>query len=165
MKIRLNNLIACLRERDRDRDREDDGERSRFERFECSWRRFPKSSVQKRSEYTITDDELMVSFDVSSLFPSVPVDIALAKLEAHLKCNIKHEKKSIYMEVASLCMKQSYFQFRDKIYKVEFGTNMGHPLSPLIAELFMAAFEIDLKTNEMLPRIWHRYTVVNRLRY
>ena len=61
------------------------------------------------------------------------------------------------MEVATLCMKQSYFQFRENIYKVDFGTNMGHPLSPLISELFMSSFEIDLKASGKLPRVWHRY--------
>lgn len=54
-------------------------------------------------------------------------------------------------------MKQSYFQFREKIYQVEFGTNMGNPLSPLIAELFMAMFEMNLKEKGLLPRVWFRY--------
>lgn len=54
-------------------------------------------------------------------------------------------------------MKQSFFQFREKIYQVEFGTNMGNPLSPLIAEVFMANFEMTLKEWGILPRIWHRY--------
>lgn len=40
---------------------------------------------------------------------------------------------------------------------MEFGTNMGHPLSPLIAELFMSFLEMELKTNDQMPRIWHRY--------
>lgn len=114
--------------------------------------------VDRISECTMNDDERMTSFDVSSLYPSIPVDIALERLREHLdKCNVQNDKKSVYMEVASLCMKHSYFQFCDKIYIVEFGTNMGHPLSPLIAELFMAAFETDLKSCGLLPRIWHRY--------
>lgn len=88
----------------------------------------------------------MVSFDVCSLFPSIPVETALIELEKHLnKCEIKPEKKLIYMEVAKLCMHQSFFQFRDRMYKVKFGTNMGNPLSPLIAECLMASFEISLR--------------------
>lgn len=54
-------------------------------------------------------------------------------------------------------MNQSFFQFREKIYKVERGTNMGNPLSPMIAEFFMSALEIGLKKNNLLPRVWHRY--------
>lgn len=68
-----------------------------------------------------------------------------------------NEKKAVYFEVAQLCMNQSYFQFREKTYKVEHGTNMGNPLSPLISELFMSAFEINLSERGLLPRVWHRY--------
>lgn len=114
--------------------------------------------VEKISNCMLNENEVMTSFDVSSLFPSIPVDIALKKLDEHLnKCNVEQMKRAVYMEVATLCMKQSYFQFREDIYKVEFGTNMGHPLSPLIAELFMSAFEMDLKSCGLLPRVWHRY--------
>lgn len=34
---------------------------------------------------------------------------------------------------------------------------MRNPLSPLISEVFMAKFEMDLKSTGVLPRIWHRY--------
>lgn len=95
---------------------------------------------------------------MSSLFPSIPVDIALDQLKKHLnESTIENEKKEIYYKLAKMCMEQSYFQFREKIYKVEVGTNMGNPLSPLIAELFMAKFEMDLKEKGLLPRIWFRY--------
>lgn len=32
-----------------------------------------------------------------------------------------------------------------------------YTLSPLIVELFMSAFEMDLKSNGQIPRVWHRY--------
>lgn len=92
------------------------------------------------------------------MFPSIPVDIALKVLENHLNdIQLDSDKKSVYLETARLCMNQSYFEFRNKIYKVEFGTNMGNPLSPLIAELFMSFFEIHLRKNNLLPRVWLRY--------
>lgn len=79
-------------------------------------------------------------------------------LEKYLEAiDIDNDKKSLYLEVAKLCMNQSFFQFREKIYKVEFGTSMGNPLSPLIAEIFMAHFEISLKSENLLPRVWLRY--------
>lgn len=34
---------------------------------------------------------------------------------------------------------------------------MGNPFSPLIAELFMASFEINLRERNMLPKSWLRY--------
>lgn len=34
---------------------------------------------------------------------------------------------------------------------------MGNPLSPLIAELFMSAMEMNLTERNLLPPVWHRY--------
>lgn len=44
-----------------------------------------------------------------------------------------------------LCMHQCFSQFREKVYQVEFGSNMGIPLSQLIAECSMANFELSRK--------------------
>lgn len=114
--------------------------------------------VEKIKEVVINNEEIMVSFDVVSLFPSIPVDIALSELEKYLDTvDIPNNKKEIYKNVAKLCMEQNFFQFRNKFYKVEKGTNMGNPLSPLISELFMSAFEIHLQNMGLLPRVWCRY--------
>ncbi|XP_055306468.1 uncharacterized protein LOC129570775 [Sitodiplosis mosellana] len=114
--------------------------------------------VDKVKTVKLNQNEIMTSFDVSSLFPSVPVDIALEVLENHLNnLDIDNDKRQIYIQTARLCMKHNFFQFRDKVYKVEFGTNMGNPLSPIIADLFMSAFEVNLKRQNLLPRVWHRY--------
>jgi len=113
--------------------------------------------VDKIKDLRIESDETLVSFDVCSLFPSIPVEKAINVLERHLQKEVGGEKSAIYIEAAKLCMKQNYFQFREKVYKVEFGTNMGNPLSPLIAETFMADFEMRLKEEGLLPRFWVRY--------
>jgi hypothetical protein len=34
---------------------------------------------------------------------------------------------------------------------------MGNPLSPIIANIFMSHFEIDLTESNSLPRIWYHY--------
>jgi hypothetical protein len=103
-------------------------------------------------------DEIMVSFDVESLFPSIPIPVALVELENHLnRINVDTKKKKVYLHVAKLCMEQNYFQFRGSFYRVEKGTSMGNPLSPLIAEVFMSAFELKLQTDNVLPRVWIRY--------
>lgn len=91
-------------------------------------------------------------------FLSIPVDVALSVLGKHLETlELDQNKKVLFLETAKLCMDQSFFQFREKTYKIEFGTSMGNPLSPLIAELFMANFEITLKKHNLLPRVWLRY--------
>lgn len=106
----------------------------------------------------MTEGMTMVSFDVESLFPSIPVKKALAALNDHLtKFDVPIEKKSIYMKAAELCMNMNFFEYRDRFYKIEKGTSMGNPLSPLIAEIFMSKFEMELKSKNLLPMFWKRY--------
>lgn len=114
--------------------------------------------VEKIKDVIIGDDEVLISFDVESLFPSIPIDIALISLDEHLNyCEVPEKRKIIFKKVAKLCMEQNFFQFRETIYEVKQGTCMGNPMSPLIAELFMAKFETELKNDHLLPRIWFRY--------
>lgn len=101
--------------------------------------------VNKTKNETLADDEMMVSFDVSFFFPSIPVDIAINKIEIYLnEIEMCTNKKSVYLEAARLCMNQSFFQFREKLHKVERGTNwnMGNPLSPVILEFFMCGLDM-----------------------
>lgn len=114
--------------------------------------------TEKVKNQIINNNEIMVSFDVVSLFPSIDVNYALMEFEKYLyEMNISNSKKEVYSNVAKMCMKQNYFQFRNEFYKVEKGTNMGNPLSPLISECFMSALERQLKKQNLLPRVWFRY--------
>lgn len=92
------------------------------------------------------------------MFPSIPIPEALTAFENWLSSlDIDIGTINIYVEVASLCMRHTFFQFRDCYYKQTHGTSMGNPLSPLIAELFMSKLEINLSSNNMLPSFWKRY--------
>ncbi|XP_055308425.1 uncharacterized protein LOC129572488 [Sitodiplosis mosellana] len=114
--------------------------------------------VEKIKNVVVNDNEIMISFDVASLFPSIPIKEALGDFRDYLETtNLKEEEKQVYRMVAKKCMDHNYFQFREKFYKVEKGTNMGNPISPLISEVFMSAFETKLKSENLLPRIWWRY--------
>lgn len=101
--------------------------------------------VNKIKDGAISDSEVMISFDVSALFPNIPVGEALCELKKHLdKLDLPVEKRDTYFNAAKLCMEQNFFQLRNKFYKVAEGTNMGNPLSPLIADCFMSALENEL---------------------
>lgn len=114
--------------------------------------------VEKLKDVRIDDDEVMISFDVTALFPSVPIERALAALKRHfIMANVQTEERLIYEKVAKLCLAHSFFQFRDKFYQVTEGTNMGNPISPFAAELVMAELELYLKEKGLLPRVWWRY--------
>jgi hypothetical protein len=84
----------------------------------------------------------LASFDVESLSPGIPVDEALELLKAWLaEQDLSDEERSMYHEMASVCMSQNYFPFDTKFYQKTCGTAMGNALSPFLANLFMSFFE------------------------
>lgn len=76
-----------------------------------------KDSMQfkkKIKDLTIHDDEKMISFDVVSLFPSIPVDLALKIIEE--KWNDIQEytnmTKSLFLRIIKFCIKDNrYFKY------------------------------------------------------
>lgn len=114
--------------------------------------------VDKLSDIIIKNDEIMVSFDVESLYPSIPIEETIEMIDDWLlKQNLPPEKIRLYKTLLKLCMNQNQFQFANKYYKQTSGTTMGNPLSCFVANTFMGNFETSLKDRDMLPRVWIRY--------
>jgi len=114
--------------------------------------------VEKIKDVELNEDEILVSFDVTALFPSVPIDDAIEALKEHLhKKNVNIEHISAYTSAVETCMKYNCFQFRNTYYSCSSGCSMGNNLSPFVAEAFMSKFESDLHKEGLLPRIWLRY--------
>jgi hypothetical protein len=149
------------------------------EEFKGMPKQFESRSVTSSQAFTqqmqtsgcINEDELMVSFDVKALFPSVPVKEAINLLEEWLLSQKEEaawkNKVRMYLKLTRLCMEENYFTFRGCFYKQTKGAPMGNPLSPFICELFMAHLEAKLQTKNILPTRWWRYvddvfTIVKR---
>ena len=90
-----------------------------------------------------------MSFDVTSLFTKVPIQLTLCymkeKLENELcwKDKTRLEIQDIIM-LTELCLKGNYFQFKDTLYEQQEGAVMGSPISPIFAEFFMQKLEGNL---------------------
>jgi hypothetical protein len=69
---------------------------------------YVKNSVdlyQKLGQQTITEDEILVSFDVVSLFPSIPIYFALQFMNDWLlSLNLEDKKRSAFMEIVESCL-------------------------------------------------------------
>lgn len=103
-------------------------------------------------------NEIMVSYDVESLYPSIPVDESVVLLRNWLKsCGLPTPYIDMYVDLTELCMNQNYFVFRGKICKQRYGTAMGNSLSSFVAEIFMANFEMGISKDHRFPRVWIRY--------
>ena len=57
-----------------------------------------------------------------------------------------------------MCVSSSCFQFQGKFYEQTAGTSVGSPLSPVLADIFMEAFEASsLCITDLRPSLWLRY--------
>ncbi|XP_072048738.1 uncharacterized protein [Amphiura filiformis] len=64
------------------------------------------------------------------------------------------------MEVLEFALTTTYFSFRGQIYQQRFGTAMGSPVSPIVANLYMEWLEQEALVTAPLdikPRLWKRY--------
>lgn len=99
--------------------------------------------AKKLAAVEIADDEIMISFDVVSLYPSVPVKEAEKLLEQWLtENNVDDELKEMYMELLKLNTRNCFFQFEGRFYDQTEGLAMGNSLAPFIAsDIFLGHLE------------------------
>jgi hypothetical protein len=108
---------------------------------------------------TVEDDEIMLSFDVTSLFTSIPRDLAIETMR-NLLMN-RYEERSGGPKISDLivllefCL-TTYFTSRDTTYEQIKGTPMGSPISGFIAEAVLQSLE-DRAFSEIKPKFWTRY--------
>ncbi|XP_075148807.1 uncharacterized protein LOC142238661 [Haematobia irritans] len=103
----------------------------------------------------------MISFDVVSLFPSIPVNLAI-KIIKEKWDEIKDYTKipmDIFIEMLTFCIKDSrYFVYDDKVYEQRKGMPMGSPASPIIADIVMEVLlDSVLEKLTIKPKIMTKY--------
>ena len=109
-------------------------------------------------------EECMVSYDVEVLFTSVPVESAISIIKKHLEEDKElHQRTAMAVNQISclleFCLSITYyFTFKGKMYEQVKGADVGSPLRPIVANLFME----DLKTKALAtapstPKIWKRF--------
>ena len=108
----------------------------------------------------VPDGYKLVSFDVKSLFTSIPLQLALDCTETAIN-NSTIElllPTDDLMELLNLCLTPTYFQYNGKHYKQLHGTAMGSPVSVVVAEIVMQnSGERALATYKRTLPLWLRY--------
>lgn len=103
----------------------------------------------------------LASFDVKSLFTSVPVEEALQAVTKKAKQLTSDELPlpiEDYLKLVTLCAHFGAFCFNDQEYQQCSGLAMGSPLSPVMACLFMEVLEQEhYKTICGSATTWYRY--------
>ena len=119
--------------------------------------------IEKVKEVKIDDNEVMVSFDVKSLFTSVPTEDAKAAITDLLESDGNLEDRTgltstTVLELLKLCLLGTSFKFRETHYELTDGLAMGSPSSPVIANLFMARLEKKaFDSFATPPKVWFRF--------
>ena len=87
----------------------------------------------------IPDDYKLVSFDVKSLFTSIPLQLAFQCTETTIRqytVTLPLPTEDI-MDLLNLCLTSTYFHYNGKHYKQLHGTVMGSPVSVVVAEILI----------------------------
>ena len=119
--------------------------------------------VSTISSETIRDNEIMVSFDVESLFTNVPIDAAVQAALQRLENDPSLADRTTLTpaqiaDLLTFVMRSTYFQYNGSIYEQKDGAAMGSPVSAVIANLYMESFEEQaITTSSYKPTIWKRY--------
>ncbi|XP_053406480.1 uncharacterized protein LOC128559257 [Mercenaria mercenaria] len=123
--------------------------------------------VQKIQGLEVPPGQKLVSYDVSALFTSIPVEKALEIIRMRLekdknlndRCELNVDQVS---ELLELCLTSTYFVYQGKYYQQKQGAAMGSPVSPLVANLYMEFFERQALDRAKTPpppppSLWIRY--------
>lgn len=111
--------------------------------------------IELISTIHIDPDDILVSFDVTSLFTKVPINDSVNIIAQLLEQDGKSSSLTLLVEK---CLTSTYFTFQGQFYKQLHGAAMGSPLSPVVANIFMEAFESQaLESAELKPKVWFRY--------
>lgn len=112
----------------------------------------------------VDENERLVSFDVKSLFTSVPVQTALDAIRETLDADVTFSEThnisvDTIVRLLRVCLDHTHFQFGDQHYELSDGLAMGSPVSPIVANLFMTKLEDRALATFAKPRpkFWSRF--------
>ena len=107
-----------------------------------------KDVVDKIKEMTLDDDEVMVSFDVSSLYTNVPVDEAIheaADLLYSGNLTPPPVDKETFVKLLELACKDVVMLTHDGYYRQTDGLAMGAKPAPPLANIWLSKYEPDIQ--------------------
>ena len=114
-------------------------------------------------DLVVEEGEILVSYDVKALYPSVPQDEAIEIIYEKLKEDqTLHKRTSMSAEsitqLLRLCVKYTYFMFDNEISQLIYGLAIGASTSGFAADIFMERLEERaLNSFSNPPKLWLRF--------
>ena len=111
-----------------------------------------------RNIIDLPSDVQLVTFDVVSLYPSIPHDFGLCALNDFLlDRNLPPIVVNGIHNMTELVLKKNVFEFNSECFLQSFGTAMGAKMAPEYANIVMSIFERKLSTGSCSkPLVWFR---------
>ena len=115
--------------------------------------------VSKIKDLEVPPPWKLISFDVSALFTSIPINEAIQVVRECLRKDLTWRQRTSLqaedvLQLLDLCLNTTYFLYQGEFYQQKQGAAMGSPISPIIANLFMEDFERKaINTAKNRPKI------------
>ena len=96
--------------------------------------------IKQIEDITLHKEDILVSFDVISLFTNIPIHLAIKNIMTEWDTIKQHTNinKSKFLTILDFCLKDNnYFKFDNNFYQQTYGMPMGNPLSATIADIIM----------------------------
>ena len=119
--------------------------------------------VDQVKNIRLQPQECIISYDVKALFTSVPIKPAINIIKQLLEDDKElQQRTSMTVQhiicLLEFCLTNTSFIFQGRYHEQTEGAAMGSPLSPIIANLYMEAFEKEaINTAPDPPTFWRRF--------
>nr|VZI36042.1 unnamed protein product [Spirometra erinaceieuropaei] len=114
--------------------------------------------LEKLKGVSLLPSDVMISFDVTPLFTSIPQDLAVETIELLLREKYDETENRLghaqIIQLLKFCLK-TYFTFDGTVHEQVKGTPMGSPISGLIAEALLQRLK-SLVFRHHRPKFWAR---------
>lgn len=91
----------------------------------------------------VSDNDILVTYGVESLYTNIPHQGALEAIEHFLneQPDTAHPRTNCILELTRLVLQNNNFLFKENFYLQEVGCAMGSKMAPQLANIYMGKFE------------------------
>ena len=109
--------------------------------------------------HTLPPDTILATWDVKSLYTSIPAEGGVAACRRQLETSGKSSAViNVIIKFLNLILHNNIFRFANGFFLQKIGTAMGTRMAPNYANLFMGDLEGEILQNYPLkPLVWYRY--------
>ena len=111
----------------------------------------------------IEDGEIMVSFDVTSVYTNIPIIDTLNIIKDYVHSDDQFARKTAipqekFLDLVNLVLTTTWYTFNSQFYEQTDGVAMGGPASSTTAEIYMQAHESTAISTALHPtKVWERF--------